>query len=178
VPAPTWPVVPKTTTTTRRETCDRCERKRRTRGDVTDTPARAFNSSSEQVWRDERTAVNPPAGGRPAGRRDWAAGRSRRKLATVPVRMDGTVSPGTYYCTTVVRDNLTSKAWLLEYYGEKRRRWTADRRCSTVLPAGVGLRSCLDPHVCHQISQSKKKILVTSKCRHMYRVLNVDKIKN
>jgi hypothetical protein len=38
--------------------------------------------------------------------------------------------------------------------------------------------SCLDPKFHLQIPLCKKKIHITSKCRHMYGVLNVDEIKN
>jgi hypothetical protein len=37
---------------------------------------------------------------------------------------------------------------------------------------------CLVSRICPQISLCKKKILITSKCRHMHGVLDIDEIKN
>jgi hypothetical protein len=47
-----------------------------------------------------------------------------------------------------------------------------------VRPTKHRLMPCLVPKFYSQILLSKKKILITSKCRHMYVVLNVDGIKN
>jgi hypothetical protein len=47
-----------------------------------------------------------------------------------------------------------------------------------MLQAALNIRPCLDAKFQPQISMCKKKIPITSKCRHMHGVLNVDEIKN
>jgi hypothetical protein len=44
--------------------------------------------------------------------------------------------------------------------------------------AALNIRPCLVSKVCHQILLCKNKILIISKCRHIYGVLNVDEIKS
>jgi hypothetical protein len=47
-----------------------------------------------------------------------------------------------------------------------------------VIPTGQGLGPCLDPKFHPKFHYAKRRFSVTSKCRHIYRVLNVDEIKN
>jgi hypothetical protein len=65
----------------------------------------------------------------------------------------------------------------LKYYLLGSKECTVASPKSTVLGAKK-LGPCLDPKFHPQISLCKKKILITSKCRHMHVVLNIDEITN
>jgi hypothetical protein len=44
--------------------------------------------------------------------------------------------------------------------------------------AAVALWPCLDPKYFPKLHYVKRRFSITSKCRHMYGVVNVDEIKN